>query len=317
MKQRTSALLTLGLCLVLGLVALILALSGGKREKSSAQTTQAAQVILTPAPTQDPAAPVAQEEETSENTETKTGFFKSLFQKASPTPAATPIVIATTVPTVKPVSEPIVTERPTAAAEDYFDDAAFIGGDVVMGLDMYDYNDVLSGADFYASEDVTLKNVQDCLEQMEGQTYGKVYVGLGMDDLTSDTDTLRLEFSNLIDSLREQDPDALIYLMSVTPVSEYKSGSSSYTMERVQSCNELMQELARDKDVYYLDVLSVLCNEDGYLPSDVTVDGIHFTPAHYSAWFDYLQTHYVGGASQSAETEVSAVPVETESAPET
>jgi hypothetical protein len=303
MKQRTSALLSLGLCVILAVVALSMGISRSSSKKQTADgAEQPAQFIVTPAPSQDPEA------ETDEEGSGQ-GLLAGLFQKATPTPEPTATPSPTPLPTATPIPDPVVTQQPTAAPAGYFEDAAFLGNSVVTGLDMYDYDDVLEGADFYAANSVTVLGVTDYVREMEGHTYGKVYVGLGTNEMSYEKDTLRSCFNDMIQMIFDYNPDCIIYLMSVTPVSEYKSNSSSsFNKELVLEFNEMLQEIAKDwGNVYYLDVYSVLCNSDGYLPSDVTVDGIHFTPAHYSYWFDYLQTHYVSD-SNTVDTETENTP---------
>jgi hypothetical protein len=307
MKRKTSALLSLGLCVVLAVVAL--SMVSGRHDSAKEPETAVIYVTSAPAETQAP-------EDTGEEGEEKSGLLARLFQKATPTPEPT----ATPSPTPRSAAalstDPIVTERSIEAPSDYFEDAAFVGDAMVMGLDMYDYDEVLEGADFYAADGVTVLNVSSHIKEMEGQTYGKIYVGLGIDELNQEQDTLRSCFNNMIDTLRDYDPGCIIYLMSVTPVSEYKSStSSSYNQELILAFNAMLQQIAEDQGVYYLDVYSALCNSDGYLPSDVTVDGIHFTPAHYGYWLDYLQTHYVGGSDAVTTEDDSADTLPVESAP--
>ena len=69
----------------------------------------------------------------------------------------------------------------------------------------------------------------------------------------------------------------------------------------MQSFNQMLQDIAREQQVWYLDVYPVLCGEDGYLPSEVTPDGVHFTPAHYQKWFEYMKTHYVPDGTPAVE----------------
>lgn len=286
MKQKTSALLSLGLC---GILAAAVAVVAVRNHRGGEEKVLDERVVVETA-----AAP---EEEQS-------GFLDGLFQQSEPTAEPTAAPSPTPEPTATPVPDPEVTAQPSRAPEGYFADAAFVGNSVVTGLDMYDYDDVLAGADFYAANSVTVLGVSDYIRQMEGTVYGKVYVGLGTNEMSYDKDTLRGCFEDMIDMLLDYNPDCIIYLMSVTPVSEYKSSTnSSFTKELAIAFNEMLREIARDRGVYYLDVYSVLCNDQGYLPSEVTVDGIHFTPAHYAYWFDYLQTHYVpdGGAPAPAE----------------
>lgn len=222
---------------------------------------------------------------------------------AEPTPTSDPT--PTPEPTATPWPGPVVPERTTAAPQGYFADAAFLGNSLVTGLDFYDYSDVLSGATFYAANSVTVLGVAEYVAQMAGTQYGKVYVGLGTNEMSYDRDTLRQAFNNMIDQLQANNPGCIIYLMSVTPVSEYKSSTDRYfTREWATDFNEMLKDIAKERQVWYLDVFPALANEKGYLPSEVTVDGVHFTPGHYEIWFNYLQTHYVDdGKTYSAPAE--------------
>ncbi len=42
-----------------------------------------------------------------------------------------------------------------------------------------------------------------------------------------------------------------------------------------------------------MDLCEALSDESGYLPSNVTSDGIHFSADHYKVWLDYVKTNYV------------------------
>ena len=193
-----------------------------------------------------------------------------------------------------PWTGPFVSEQAEPAPENYFDDAAFLGNSLVNGLDLYDYSGLLSNADFYVTDGLTVQSCAEQVAQMTENVYGKVYVGLGTNEMSTDEDTLLYAFNNLIDRLRENNPGCVIYLMSVPPVSAYKSSSdSSHTLTLVLTVNALLQQIATDRQVWYLDIYSGLADEEGYLPSEVTTDGIHFTPGHYDSWYECLQNYYV------------------------
>jgi hypothetical protein len=82
--------------------------------------------------------------------------------------------------------------------------------------------------------------------------------------------------------------------MSLTPVSYNKSSTSdTFNMTRVKEFNGALHELAEEKECYYLDLCTALAGSDGYLPADVTSDGVHFSLSVYADWADYLRTHYV------------------------
>lgn len=255
MKQRTIALILLALSVILAVTALAVGIWRFSGDRPDAAEPEAEADILT---------------------------------TTTPKPTVTPrgSVPAWTGPAVAAQDAPI--------PADYFDDAAFLGNSLVSDLDMFDYSGLLTNADFYVQDGLTIQSCADQVSKMADTVYGKVYVGLGMNELRTAHDTLRQAFNNLIDRLEENNPGCVIYLMSVSPVSAYKSSSdSSHTLELVLSFNELLQEIATERRVWYLDIYTGLANEEGYLPSEVTNDGIHFTPGHYDSWYEYLREHYV------------------------
>ncbi len=208
--------------------------------------------------------------------------------------------------------DPVIREQKTPVDGMYFDDAAFVVNSVSRGLDLYDYDILLAKADFYGGPDVSVYDVTDYLGEMADKNYGKIYLGLGLEEIGDDIEDIQASYENLLAELRTYAPDSIIVLMSMPPVSEYRSNSDEYcNRELVVEYNEMLLALAENWDVWYLDVYSVLANEEGYLPSDVNEDGIHFTPAHFTGWFERLRTHYVNDGSVPVETPVpeeSAIP---------
>lgn len=194
--------------------------------------------------------------------------------------------------------DPVIQEQAVPVDSSYFADAAFVVNSVSRGLDLYDYEILLAKADFYGGEDLSVYDVMDYIGDMEGQDYGKIYLGLGIAEIGDDIEDIQASYESLLAELRTWSPDSIIVLMSMPPVSEYKSSNDEYcNRELVVEYNRMLLSLAESWDVWYLDVTTVLANDEGYLPSEVNEDGIHFTPAHFSAWFERLTTHYVNDGS--------------------
>ena len=225
------------------------------------------------------------------------GFSLSgLFSRATPTPEPTAIPTETPEPTATPWPGPDIPEQAVPVGKEYFDDAAFLGNSVLSGLWIYDHEDLFPDdkGQWFMDDGLTVLSAMPYAEQMADGNYGKIYVGFGNNEMSYDRTALREAYNMLIDKLQADHPDAVIYLVSATPVSRWKSSnSSSFTRELVQSYNEMVKAIAKERQVWYLNAYSVLCDEEGYLPADVTNDGTHFTPAHYDLWFEYMKTHYI------------------------
>ena len=199
---------------------------------------------------------------------------------------------ATSAPSQTPGIDPTVPARTKRADPSYFDDAAFVGNETVAALERYDYDGLLTGAAFYEVETVTETGYVSDIKADGG--YGKIYIGLGGYELAYTVDTVRDSLASAIRSLKAEYPDCVIYLMGVSPVSKYRTSiSKALRMDRLPEYTDMLYELAAETGVWYIEITGALVNEEGYLPSEVTEDGINYTPEHYQAWYDLIATRYV------------------------
>ena len=233
---------------------------------------------------------------------------------AEPPPVAdAPVFFTATGP---PESEETPAPEPTASAgapdvslqerveDDFFSDAAFIGNSLIEGLRLYSG---LTTCDFYAATSMSVLGVGSAnaitlnnggsgtiYQGVAQETYGKLYILLGINEIGYVTSSFKEIYAGMLDTLREIQPDAVIYIMSLTPVSASKSAADpTFSMARVTEYNEALYELAEEKGCYYIDLIDALSDDAGFLPANVTSDGIHFAPDHYKVWLEYLRTHYI------------------------
>lgn len=203
----------------------------------------------------------------------------------------------------KVYSGPDISEQP-AAGDEFFSDAAFMGNSLMDGFRLFSG---LTTCDYYAATSMTVLGTDSnvCITLDNGnqgtlvdgllqKPYGKIYILLGINEIGYDVDTFISYYSTMLDKIIAGQPDCDVYIMSLTPVSAAKSaGSDTFNMTRINSYNEALYKLSADKGCYYLDLVAALAGTDGYLPSDVTTDGVHFSASVYQQWLDYVKTHYV------------------------
>ena len=188
--------------------------------------------------------------------------------------------------------------------DDFFSDTAFIGNSLAQGFMLYSG---MKTPDYYATQSITVSNIFyekainagggkyiTILDAMARKDHSKVYIMLGLNEINWTEEKFISKYSILIDRIREIQPGAVIYLQSMTPVTKEQSDSGSvFNNKRIRRYNELIQALAAEKKVHYLDVYSSIANEDGDLPAGGSFDGIHPYTKYYKAWRDYLKCHVV------------------------
>lgn len=217
-------------------------------------------------------------------------------------------------PGSEPSDEPVQSTEPYTggpdlplqepAEDDYFSDAAFVGNSLMDGFRLFSGLDTCT---YYAATSMTVVGVDSSdaitldngyagtiMQALGQKTFGKIYILLGINEIGFEASYFKQLYSDMLDEIKQIQPDADIYIMSLTPVSEYKSSTDkTFTMSRVKTYNEVLYELAGEKECFYMDLCEALCDEKGYLPSTVTSDGVHFSASHYKVWLDYVKTHYV------------------------
>ena len=103
--------------------------------------------------------------------------------------------------------------------------------------------------------------------------------------------------SDAIDAIRACQPNAVIYIQGLIPLNEdviAATGGASYlTNEHLRVYNDLMQQVAEEKQVVFLDLEPEFTGPDGQLPADASNDGVHLKKAYCQAWLEYLKTHTV------------------------
>lgn len=198
----------------------------------------------------------------------------------------------------------------------YFEDTAFLGDSRTEGFHLYSglkagmyYHAVGATVGSVFSKDVeTPAGKMPLLDAMAGEDFDKVYVMLGVNELGwSKTETFHDQYAKVIDRLREDHPGTEIVLQSILPVSAKQEEKKSYVNnERIGLYNEVIRQLAEEKDCAFVDVAEAVTDEAGCLRAEWNSDGVHLNVKGCRAWLDYLRTHPVG---ETEETE-AAVPEE-------
>lgn len=194
--------------------------------------------------------------------------------------------------------------------DSYFSDALFVGDSRMQGFVLYSglsnvksYTSVGLAVDTaYSKKFVQLDGKELTLAEALQQTapnFGKIYLLFGMNELGWGTWSVFVsKYGGLIDLIQQANPNAVIYLESLIPLTAEKSAKSDWlNNDHVNSFNKMIWQLAADKGVYYLNTAAGLAGEDGTLPSDASTDGVHLNKEACGKWLEYLKTHTAGAGS--------------------
>lgn len=189
----------------------------------------------------------------------------------------------------------------TGVDESYFDDALFIGDSRTVGL--RDYTDLSEHADFYCETSLTIYKVME--ENFDGQgtveealankDYKKIYLMVGINELgRGTTEDFMEKYTEVVDTIHVLEPDAKIFIQGIMRVSGKKSNSDAiFNNSNINARNNAIATLADNKQIFYIDVNEVVCDEEGNLHEDYTFDQIHLLGAYDEIWKQFLLEHGV------------------------
>lgn len=205
----------------------------------------------------------------------------------------------------KEESKSVVVPESERVDDSYFDDVVFIGNSRTQGLMLYGG---ISNAKFYADKGLMVNKIKEkpisipgmaqkttVLNALNQNVFGKYYIMLGTNELGWAYENIFIEnYAELIDDIKKLNPSAEIYIESILPVSKEKSDNEKiYTNEKIDHMNELLMDLAKEKDVNFLNVAEAFKDETGSLFAEKSSDGVHLKADACKEWADYLYTHTV------------------------
>ncbi len=134
--------------------------------------------------------------------------------------------------------------------------------------------------------------VMEALKQTE---YNKVFIMLGINETGwTDLSYFPTAYGKFIDAIRADNPESLIYILSVFPVTESAEEWHPFVANhKITTLNGYLQALALEKQVFFVDIGPAVATEDGVLPEDSGVDGIHLNKTYCMQVLEYLYTHTV------------------------
>ncbi len=243
--------------------------------------------------------------------------------EVNPDAATTPSVVPITTPTLPPAPTaiplgpdglPLVNYHTVDSS--YFDDAVFIGDSRTRSLQLYSG---LNNTTFLADTGLTIYTVLD--KQMTASTgekttvrnyltshqFQKIYLMLGVNELgTGTTESFVASYSEVLQTIQELQPDALIYLQAILNISQSKHNEGTYiNNDTIHERNELLKTLADNQHIYWLDANPAICDENGYLIETYTFDGVHLQAKYVPIWVTWLEEH----AAPDPAIEASPTPV--------
>ena len=182
----------------------------------------------------------------------------------------------------------------------YFSDALFIGDSRTVGLSEYaDLGDAdvfatigLSSFKLFETEvDMPGYGKETLDEVLSRKNYGKIYLMLGINELGYPHASIEKQYREVVEKIREMQPDAILFLEASLHVSKAKSDSDSlYNNANIDWLNGVVESLCDQKQTYYIDVNEIFDDGAGNLDAQYTSDDAHPLGKYYAQWAEWILT---------------------------
>ena len=182
--------------------------------------------------------------------------------------------------------------------ESWFDDALFIGDSRTVGMKNY-YK--LGKAQYFTNIGMNIYSVFAQMDKhpvyghifledlLQKETFGKIYIGIGLNECNYEYEYIREGFDKLVKMIHQYQPDCKIILQSIMMCSEKTAkGNWYFDQENLGNINAIIESFADGETVFYIDSNEWIVDEKGYLPADMTHDGIHLYGTGYEEWAHWI-----------------------------
>ena len=158
--------------------------------------------------------------------------------------------------------------------------------DYYQDLPLRTYNRGIGG-------DVTgmlLKRIQVSLYDLEPT---KVVLMIGINDINGgvSTDTILGNYDNILKGIKTKLPSTKVYTMSILPINndlpDYIDVDKS--TERIISINEEIKTMSSNYSYQYMDLFSLVKDDNDHLKKEYSLDGIHLSEQGFVTWTNLIK----------------------------
>ncbi|MGN1135422.1 MAG: GDSL-type esterase/lipase family protein [Oscillospiraceae bacterium] len=177
----------------------------------------------------------------------------------------------------------------------FFSNSLFIGDSIFTGFSGFGYlepDNVFAQVGLNPESAVTKEiNGVTAVKKAEEMQPDYICIMLGTNGLAFlSADYMAKEMSELVDSLRTVSPNSKIIILSIPPVTAAHESENPEKIPVIMDYNSKLLKTAEEKDCMYIDIFTMLQDDDGYLAADYAeADGLHFLGKAYGVVLSRIQ----------------------------
>ena len=167
------------------------------------------------------------------------------------------------------------------SCKEKFASSVVMGDSITEGFSEYD---VLNASSVVSKIGVHLNELDEQVQQVKELDPQVIFLAYGMNDVIStagETDQFLEEYETLVDQLREEVPNAHIYVNSIFPVTD-SAVKKEPELAQISEYNTALKGMCDEMQVGFIDNTELV--EDQYYEED----GVHFKAEFYPIWAERM-----------------------------
>lgn len=124
------------------------------------------------------------------------------------------------------------------------------------------------------------------LDEITSSQPMKIFLEIGTNDLALKRAISKTSqgYSAILDRIMKASPKTKIYVLSVLPRYDDPNRKGGVSNDSINILNKVLQTLAQQKGVTYIDLHSHFVDEQGLLQKKLSLDGVHLNAEGYATW---------------------------------
>lgn len=189
-------------------------------------------------------------------------------------------------------------EEARVAAEQQPDRLTILAGD---SLSLWFPGDLLPSGRTWLNQGISGETSAGLLKRLDlfaATQPETIFVLIGINDLLRQVDDAMLleNQRQIVEILQANHPDVQIVVQSILPRAQESSWEGrdrllAISNERIQDLNQQLEDMAREKGVYFLDLYPLFATPEGDLRPELSTDGLHLSRLGYQTWAIALQVY--------------------------
>ncbi|NTW26760.1 MAG: hypothetical protein HGA36_00300 [Candidatus Moranbacteria bacterium] len=165
------------------------------------------------------------------------------------------------------------------------DSVVFIG-DSITAIENWN---ALLGTSYVANAGISGNTTDDVIARLDRAIVykpKKIFLMIGVNDFLRGRDVAHVlaNYEIILNSIRKQSPDTVIYIESVLPINNDLSKIGTIDSQKIITLNRQLKKFIDGKKILFIDLYPSFCGDDSKLYRKYTVDGVHLSAAGYGVW---------------------------------